>query len=791
MVQIEINGVSLDVEQGAMIIEAADKAGIKIPRFCYHKKLSIAANCRMCLIEVAGGRKPMPACATPVTDGMKVYTDSAVALEAQRAVMEFLLINHPLDCPICDQGGECELQDVSMGFGNDISQYTEGKRVVKDGNLGPLIATDMTRCIHCTRCVRFGQEIAGIPELGAMGRGEHTEIGTYIERTVDSELSGNMIDVCPVGALTSKPFRFKTRTWELKQYPSIAPHDCIGSNVYVHVKQNQVYRAVPKENEQVNEVWISDRDRFSYQGLNHPDRAQKPMVKENGQWREVAWEKALQFAVSGLMRGAAGGMEGIAALSHPSATLEEHFLLQHLMRGMGCQNVDHRVGEQDFRDQEALGLYPGLPFEINALEDFQSILLIGSNIRKEQPIAAHRVNKAFNNGAVIHAINPQQFQFVFNLQQEVISAQAQLDHDVAGVAKALDCQVPGLEIEMAELSPTKQHQEIAQSLREAGNKGVILLGALAQSHPHAAELRALARAIEEKTGAKVGTLTEGANAAGAWIAGAVPHRGAAGSRFSQPALNAQSMFTEQVHTYVLLGVEPELDCLNSQQAFAACEKANFVININSYFTDAMRSYSDVILPMSAFAETAGTFINAAGNWQSFEGAVSPVGDARPAWKILRVLGNLLHLADFDFNSAYEVRDFIKQKLDVMPNKTELPLYQSQGLSKSLADSGDKLILLAEKAIYAQDSQLRRAASLQQTEDARVSCCVRLNQHEAEQRSLADGDMVKAISNASSIILPVQTDNTIPNGVVAIARGVSGSAMLSVPYQVVELERAST
>jgi len=436
MVKVEINGIEVEAREGSMVIEAADQAGIAIPRFCYHKKLSIAANCRMCLVEVERAPKPLPACATPVTEGMKVYTDSPKAIAAQKGVMEFLLINHPLDCPICDQGGECELQDLAMGYGGDVSRYSEAKRVVKDKNIGPLIATDLTRCIHCTRCVRFGAEIAGVREMGATGRGEHTTIGTYIEKSVSSEMSGNVIDLCPVGALTSKPFRFHARAWEMTQHASVAPHDGLGSNIYLHTRRGKVMRVVPRDNESINECWLSDRDRFSYLGLDSDDRLTAPMIKEDGAWRTASWEEALEAAARNLSEVAGGNADQLGVLVNPSATLEELFLTQKLARGLGCNNIDHRLRQSDFRDDEQAPLYPSLGVSLSELEEQEAVLLVGSNIRKEQPIAAHRLRKAALYGAAVHVVNPIAFDFHFELSQQRIAAPAQMVGELAAVAKA-------------------------------------------------------------------------------------------------------------------------------------------------------------------------------------------------------------------------------------------------------------------------------------------------------------------------------------------------------------------
>lgn len=782
MVKIEINGQNLEAEQGSMIIEAADKAGIRIPRFCYHKKLSIAANCRMCLVEVAGGRKPMPACATPVTEGMKVCTNSKLALEAQQAVMEFLLINHPLDCPICDQGGECELQDVSMGYGGDVSQYTEGKRVVKDKNIGPLIATEMTRCIHCTRCVRFGQEIAGIAELGALGRGEHTEIGTYIERSVDSELSGNVIDVCPVGALTAKPSRFKARAWEMKQFPSVSPHDCVGANLYAMTRRADIIRVVPRENEPVNEVWIADRERFSYEGIASDERASKPMVKVDGEWQETDWQTALDKAVAGLMRvSAAGQVEDIGALVSPSCTVEEQFLLSEFMRGFGCNNIDHRLEQQDFLDQTELPRAPNLNISIADIEQLDHAVLVGSNIRKEQPLLGHRLFKMTKSGGVVSSINPQHYSFAFPLVHDLAAVAGAIDLELAAVAKVLDCLPSGI---TGDVTISERHQALAAKLREGG-KTHLFIGTLALNHPNASVIRALCKAIAEKVDATFGELTLGGNAAGAWLTGCVPHRAAGGSVLSQVGLNAKEMLASPRKAYIMMGVEPELDAADSAAALSAMQGAEFIVSISPFTSATMKLYCDVILPMATFAETSGTFINCEGIWQSFSGVTKPYEDARPGWKIIRVLGNLLHLGGFDFTSSEDVLAAFKAKLDSMP---EQKLENLQLKAELSAVEGGQLYRLAEKPIYAVDSLVRRAAALQATEDADAAY-VAVNSALASSKGFKAGDSIRVIQGQGSAVLPLQINDTLPEQTVSLPFGILESVGLGSGYQEIELQQA--
>ncbi len=699
-----------------MLIEAADEAGIPIPRFCYHKKLSVAANCRMCLVDVEKAAKPLPACATPVTDGMRVHTRSPKALEAQRGVMEFLLINHPLDCPICDQGGECELQDIAVGYGGGQSRYSENKRVVNDKNLGPLISTDMTRCIHCTRCVRFGEEIAGIKELGAVGRGEHMAIGTYVQQTVSSEMSGNVIDLCPVGALTSKPFRYAARSWEMNSRPAIAPHDCMGSNIDLHVRRNEVMRVVPRENEAINETWISDRDRFSYEGLKSQDRLQAPMIKVAGEWQKVTWDVALDFAVKGLLSITGGhGPHTLGALLSPSATTEEAYLLQKLVRGLGCNNVDHRLCQTDFSHDDNAPLYPSLGQPIAYLETVDAVLLIGSNVRKEQPIASHRLRKAALNGAKVMVVNPHDYPFNFPVAQKIVVDAALMVRELATVVKAL-AQLsrkplpPGLDKLLVGINVDTVHTVIARNLIEA-KRAAVVLGVGAMGHTALSSLNALAGVIAELTGASLGYLTVGANGAGAWLAGAVPHRGPVGA-ISTAGLNAREMaLGEGLKGYLLLGIEPEHDSVLADALMAKLSRAEFNVVLSAYFTDAMAGYANVVLPIGPFSETSGTYVNVAGQWQSFAAAVTPQGNSRPAWKVLRVLGNLLNLNGFDYLSSEEVREELREQLgDRLANNMT-----AWRCPSSLSGSAGSAVELTP---YAIDAIVRRAESLQQTPDAK-------------------------------------------------------------------------
>ncbi len=773
MLHIEIDGKKLEVEEGTTVIEAADAAGIYIPRFCYHDKLSVAANCRMCLVDVEKSVKPLPACATPVTEGMKIATRSAKAVDAQKGVMEFLLINHPLDCPICDQGGECDLQDLAVGYGKDVSRYQEGKRIVKDKNIGPLIATDMTRCIHCTRCVRFGEELAGIMELGGTGRGEHMRIGTYVESTVDSELSGNMIDLCPVGALTSKPFRYRCRAWELTAKPAVSPHDCVGANIDIEVLRNKVMRVLPRENAAVNEIWLADRDRFSYQAVNVDDRLTMPLIKTDGQWRAVDWNAALEFTVQGLNAVVSRhGPDMLGALAGAHSTLEEFYLLQKLVRALGSENVDHRLRQRDFSDDQLLPVFPWLGQAIADLERLDTVLLVGSNIRKEQPLLGLRLRKAFLRGAQIMAVNPLDYEFTFNLAAKVVAGPDTLAPALAriarGLAKAGKQALPAeVETWCAQGEPDAAELAIAERLLRGENVGV-LLGASALSHPQAAAVRALAEIVATLSGAKLGVLAE-ANSAGAWLAGCVPQRVAGGERVAKPGRNAAVMISEPRKGYIVVNAEPELDCWDGAQAQRALAQAQFVV-VLSAFRGAADDYAQVQLPLATFAETAGTFVNCEGRWQSFEAAVAPPGGARPGWKILRVLGNLLAKPGFDYHSADEVRAAVPATPAAPSGK--LAGWRLAAPVKSKA----ALMRIAERPMYAVDALVRRAPALQQTRD-NPGPAARMNAVQAKKLKLADRARVTVRAESGEALLVLVIDARVPDGCVMIPSGHAATAAL--------------
>ncbi len=769
-VNIEVNGIPLKARKGAMLIEVTDAAGISIPRFCYHKKLSVAASCRMCLVEVEKAPKPLPACATPVMEGMKVYTESPKALAAQKGTMEFLLINHPLDCPICDQGGECELQDVALGYGGDVSRFSERKRVVQDKDIGSLIAMEMTRCIHCTRCVRFGEEIAGLRELGATGRGENMEIGTYVSKTVISELSGNVIDLCPVGALTAKPSRYKGRSWEYVQHAAIAPHDSVGSNIFIHTLRGQVMRVAPRENELVNETWISDRDRFSYEGIYSADRLAKPLVKGV----ETGWEAALEAAAKGLKDIIARyGAESVGFLVSPTATVEELYLAQKLARGLGIPNIDHRLRQADFSDQGSAPVFPWLGQAIEDLEKVKAALLIGSNVRMEQPLVGHRLRKAALAGGQVMFINPRDFDFRFPVAAKVIADPLGMVTALAGVAQAVaDLKGVTLPVNLASLVsgvPGDAERTMTANLTNA--PATVLLGNLAISHPAFAQLRALAGFVAQQSGAQLGYLPEAANSAGGWLVGALPHRGPGGQKASAVGLDARVMLESPCKAYVLLGVEPELDCWDGAAALKALQGAELVISLSPYAGLAGKTQAQMILPVATFAETSGTYVNAEGRWQSFNGASKPFGESRPAWKVLRVLGNLLKISGFDYASSEGVLAEAQNACaSVKPDNTaylDLPFTPFRA---------DGLLRVADVPIYATDPLVRRAPSLQASPLARP-VEVRLHPEVARDLGVAGREQVQVRQNGIAVDLPLVLDESIPQGCAWIPAGLIASVAL--------------
>ena len=777
-VTIEVNGKQLRAKAGEMLIQVTDANDIEIPRFCYHKKLSIAANCRMCLVEVEKAPKALPACATPVMDGMKVWTRSPAALAAQQSTMEFLLINHPLDCPICDQGGECELQDVSVAYGSDKSQYVEEKRITIDKYIGPLISTDLTRCIQCTRCVRFGDEIAGMRELGMIGRGDRESIATFAGQCISSELSGNVVDVCPVGALTMKPSRYKARAWEVMQTASIAPHDSVGSNVYHHTFENKVMRTVPKENEAVNECWLSDRDRFSYEGLYADERLEHPMLKKKGEWHTVSWDEALDATAKVLN---ACNKDSTAVLVSPNSTLEELYLLQKSMRAIGIHNIDHRLRQSDFTGQDAAPLSPQLGMSLAALEQQQAVLLIGSNIRYEQPMANHRLRKASLQGAQVMTVNPYEIEFNYDTAEQCVSTPAAMLNNLAAIAKASGANVANF----ADVSISKQAQTVADHLNTA-DKAVLLLGNLATQHPAYADLCALAAEIAKQTGATLAYLPEAANTVGAWLAGAIPHRKEAGQTLEQSGKSCQQIISDDTKTLLLLGIEAEFDCDNPQQSVAALAQADDVIAINSYASATLKAHATILLPASQTVETSGTFVNMEGRFQSFTGVSKLPAEARPTWKILRVLGNVLDVAGFNYMSSEEVRDELKATLDTVTHyhstarSAPKPYVLEQDVSQGLQRIGTV-------QMYSGDSLLRRAPALQRAAgDERDN--VTLHPDDIARLGLSKDESVSVAQGDSSVIMHLVADPAIPIGSALIPAATQKSTELGAAFGIVQITK---
>ena len=761
LVNIEIDGRSLQAPKGSMIIQAADIAGIAIPRFCYHRKLPIAANCRQCLVEVElGGKsipKPQPACATPVAEGMRVQTRSDKALHWQRDVMEFLLINHPLDCPICDQGGECELQDLSLGYGRSVSRYTERKRVVPDEDLGPLIATEMTRCIQCTRCVRFVSEIAGTHELGGMGRGEHLEIGTYIGKSVGSELSGNIIDVCPVGALTNKVFRFKARAWELIARPSLGYHDALGSNLWLHTRHGAVLRTVPRDNEAINECWLSDRDRYSHEGLYASDRAQQPMVKREGVWHATDWDDALDV-VAGRLRGTTGS--DIGALVQPATSCEEGLLLARLMGGLGSAHIDCRLRTLDPSDAEC-----GRAFELPtaAIATVRAALLVGCDLRRELPLLNHRLREACMRGAAVFAVNPARFDFNYALAGEDAVAPQALVEALLGYARAamdLTGVAPAATL-VAELSAATVSDGARAAVRalKSATSAVVILGDAAGQHPQASWLRAVARYIAQATGAACNEIPAGANAVGLSGVGVRPGQG---------GLPAAMLLAQPRKVCVLYGAEVPEDFSDGAQALAALRQAGSVIAFSAYASETLRAVADVILPIGLTPEIDATMVNLDGLAQSVPAGARLPGAARPGWRVLRALGGLLGLAGFEFTTLDELRAELAPLLAAGPSPVTPPALPVRGQAPALTR-------LATVGIYRGDGVLRRSPALNAHPLSREPA-VRLHPAEIAARGLAAGAPVRI----GDVVLPLQADAAVPRATAWIEAGHAATATLA-PY----------
>ena len=776
MVEIEIDGKKVEVQEGSMVMDAANRLGTYIPHFCYHKKLSIAANCRMCLVEVEKAPKPLPACATPVTAGMIVRTHSEKAVKAQKDVMQFLLINHPLDCPMCDQGGECQLQDLAVGYGPSSSRYEEEKRVVHAKDAGPLISMkEMSRCIHCTRCVRFGQEIAGVMEFGMLNRGEHSEITTFVNKTVDSELSGNMIDLCPVGALTSKPFRYSARTWELSRRKSVSPHDSLGANLVVQVKGAQVMRILPLENDAINECWLSDRDRFAYEGLNSADRLTSPMIKQDGQWQTTDWQTALEYVAHGLRNVRhEHSVDSIAALATPYSTLEELSLLQKMIRGLGSENVDFRLRQSDTVADRSFT--PWLGMSIDAFSHLKRVFVIGSFLRKDHPLLAAKLRTAVRRGAQVSLLHATDDDLLMPIANKLIAAPsdwlALLGEVAVAVAQSKQIDAPAA---LAQLQPSATAKQIAAGLL-SGEPRAIVLGNAAAQHPQSSQLHALAQWIATNSNAHFGYLTEAANTVGGYLAKALPAN----------RNLAIAQFTQAKKAYVLLNVEPELDCANPQLARSALDKAEMVVVMSPYRHGM--DYADVLLPIAPYSETSGTFVNAEGRAQGFNGTVKPLGDTRPAWKVLRVLGNLLSLDGFSYESSEDIRNEVLgvktlDGLDLsqrLSNNADIPLHTPQ--------TSTEIQRVADVPIYFSDAIARRSESLQQTVDAQAPK-VKLSANLAQSLGVSAGSLVRVTQGTGSVTLPCAIESGLPNNVVRLAAAHTTTAALGSMFGSIKVEKA--
>ncbi|OZI39181.1 NADH-quinone oxidoreductase subunit G [Bordetella genomosp. 1] len=775
MVELTVDGNQVEVPEGSMVMHAAQKIGLYVPHFCYHKKLSIAANCRMCLVEVEKAPKALPACATPVTNGMVVHTCSEKAKAAQKSVMEFLLINHPLDCPICDQGGECQLQDLAVGYGGSASRYAEEKRVVFHKDLGPLVsAEEMSRCIHCTRCVRFGQEIAGVMELGMLGRGEHSEITSFVGRSIESELSGNMIDICPVGALTSKPFRYSARTWELARRRSVSPHDSVGANLVVQVKGDRVLRVVPFENEDVNECWISDRDRFSYEGLNSEDRLAAPMIKgADGKWQEASWADALQAVAQGLSRVRESfGAGQIGALASEYATTEEFALLNRLVRALGSENIDFRLRQTDAGFDAALSGAPWLGMAIADLDTADRVLVVGSFLRKDHPLMAQRLRQAAKRGTQILLVDSAADDPLMPVTGRLTLGPSELARGLAEVAVALaQAKEQAVPAEFANVTPGEDAKRIAASLASGSNTAV-LLGNLAVASPAASTLAANAQAIARLAGGKFGFLTAGGNTVGGYLAGAVP---------GKSGKNAAQMLAEPLKAYIVLHAEPALDADNGPQALAALSGAQFAVALTPFRSSA-QDWADVMLPVSPFTETSGTYVNAEGRAQSFKGTVAPFGQTRPAWKVLRVLGNVLHLAGFEEETSEAVRDA------ALAGGIEGRLSNEIKAALGLGKPAGALERVADVPIFRSDAIARRSEPLQAAAASRAPRA-RMNGRTLAALNLTAGVRVRVASAQGAVELETVQDDAVADNAVRIAAAFADTAALGGAFGQISVERA--
>lgn len=777
---IEIDGKEIMAEPGEMLIQTADRAGIYIPRFCYHKKLQIAANCRMCLVEVENAPKTLPACATPVSPGMKAFTRSKKTIDSQKAVMEFLLANHPLDCPICDQGGECELQDLSVGYGTDHSQFEHSKRVVADEDLGPLVATDMTRCIHCTRCVRFCQDIAGVHEIGAFNRGGDMNIGTFLVNGLKNELSGNVMDLCPVGALTSKPFRYQGRSWEFEQFSAISPHDCIGSNLYYHAyaehidNSSQVMRVLPKENETINEIWLSDRDRFSYTGFTADERAHHPQIKQDGQWKHVSWETALNAVADhfkAIMQ--AGQGHEVGGLISGSASCEELFLFQKLLRSIGSSHVDYRVHMNDFSDQAQFISYPGMVGTLADIQQAATIIVVGGNIREEQPILCHRIRQAVKSGSKLVVINHYDYDLACPVSaKKILRADDMLPYLIA-LNTVINPATTHGEIADRFLDDSGLN-DIASAIQDASNSIAIIAGEHVESALDGAQIRAWLHQLSQTVGGKLYHVTRGANAAGAWLMGAIPHRSECLLPSEREGYHAQKMLEAKLPVYVLHGVEVEHDCVDPQLAVEALQEADLVISCQSYVSETTRTVADIILPIATFSEYAGSMVNAFGQHQRFHAAVLPPAEAKPAWKVYRVLGSLLGFDALQYNHCSDITRILSDTLPSIPAD-----YNGQIITPQYLDQ-TKAYRVGHWPAYRVDATVRRAAPLQAAMPANLSC-VRLHPDFATAQGIEDGQPCQLTQGMWQETVMCQFDPRLPYGSIWLAAAMNQQAILANVY----------
>ena len=717
-IKIEIDGQIVNAKAGETLIAVTDREGISVPRFCYHKKLSTSASCRMCLVDIEGVPKPQTSCSTPVSDGMKIYTQNEKAKASQKAVMEFLLINHPLDCPICDQGGECELQDVAVEYGSDVSRFSEGKRVVAASDIGPLIQTDMTRCIHCTRCVRFGSEIAGMMEMGGTGRGEYLKIEPFLTQGITSELSGNMIDVCPVGALTSKPFRYELRSWQMASVDSIARHDLTGSNIYAQTYKGQVKRVVSGDNEAVNETWISDRDRFSYEGLSHKNRLLAPQIKVAGQWKEVEWDVALDFAVKGLNKHVLNNRKAhqLGGLASNTATTEEFYLMQKLLRELGCENLDYRLNVNNL--EQAIVLASNIKLE--ALESVDYAMVIGSNLRLEQPMINHRLRKAQLAGAEICALNVKEFDYNLKISHTTVAPQ-EIATLLAGVLKSvLEKKAVELPEYLEHISSSELSIELAEKLLNAENS-VIVLGEHIVNNAQAASIAQLVTDIAGQVTGSTLNVSMTSNSLGAQYAHFVP---------TSAGMNANEMLQADMRAFLLLDVYPEYDFHHASSAIEALSKEDvFVVSLNSFNNDLTAEYADVILPMAAMYETSGSHVNINNDIQSFKAVVQAPEEAKPAWKILKVLADLLELPGFHYENSSQISSELAHQ----------PHEHSHDTAIDLTSKDDTVETIWMHSAYHTDVLLRHTAALGASQIGQTHLAS-MNVATAEALALKSGDV---------------------------------------------------